>query len=341
MANKVRWGILSTANIGVRKVIPSMQRGTLCDIVAIASRNMDKARAAAAELGSAKAYGSYVELLADPAIDATYNPLPNHLHLPWTVRAMEAGKHVLCEKPLTLDAAECRALIAARDRTGVLVGEAFMVHTHPQWRRVRELIVAGEIGPLHAIAGAFCYYNDDPANVRNVAGYGGGGLYDIGCYLIHTSRLALGRAPLRVQALVDRDPRFGVDRLASFLLDFGDVHGVYTCSMRLANHQRVTLLGETGRIEVEIPFNAPLDEPTRLIVSTTTSSGGDLFGLRHRVEEIAACNQYTIQGDLFSRAILEGGNVPVPLEDAFVNMASLDAAFRSERSGQWEIVEKL
>jgi len=339
MASKVRWGVLSTAKIGVKQVIPAMQLAPLVDVAAIASRSLDKAQAEAARLGIAKAYGSYEELLADPSIDAIYNPLPNHLHFPWTIQAMQAGKAVLCEKPLTLDVAEVRALIAARDHARVLVGEAFMVHTHPQWTRAREIVASGELGEVRAVTGAFCYFNVDPANVRNIADYGGGGLYDIGCYLIHTSRLGLGLAPKRVQALVERDPKFSTDRLASFLLDFGSCHGSYTCSTQLADHQRVTFLGTQGRLEVEIPFNAPPDRPMRLFIATKTKQGGDLFGHQHRTEEIPTCNQYTIQGQLFSQAILEGGNVPVPLEDAFVNMATIEAAFRSERSGQWETVE--
>src|SRR5208283_3768124 len=217
---KVRWGVLGAARIAVEKVIPAMQRGACSEIAAIASRDLAKARQAAAALGIPKAYGSYEELLADPEIEAVYNPLPNHLHVPWSVRCAEAGKHVLCEKPLALDAAEARQLLAAQIRTGVKMGEAFMVRTHPQWVRARELVRAGRIGELRAAMGFFSYFNRDAANIRNVRAWGGGGLYDIGCYPIHTARFIFGAEPRRAMALVERDPEMGTDRLASGMLEF-------------------------------------------------------------------------------------------------------------------------
>src|SRR5438270_1428670 len=249
---KVKWGVLGAASIATKKVIPGMQKGEWCEIVAIASRDMKKAKDAARKLGIPKAYGSYEELLADNEIEAIYNPLPNHLHVPWSIKAAEAGKHVLCEKPLSLTVAEARTLLTVRERCGVKIGEAFMVKTHPQWLRTRELIHKAVIGELRAIVGAFSYFNRDPANVRNRAEWGGGGLMDIGCYLITTSRLIFGEEPARVAGLVEGDPDFKADRLASAILEFPSGQSVFTCSQQLAPYQRMQLLGTTGRIEVEI-----------------------------------------------------------------------------------------
>ncbi len=331
---KVRWGVLGAAKIATEKVIPAMQRGEWSAVTAIASRDPEKARAAAARLGLAKAYGSYDELIADPDIDAIYNPLPNDLHVPWTIRAAERGKHVLCEKPIALSAAEARTLIAARDRTGVRIQEAFMVRTHPQWLKVRELLRDGAIGELRAVVGVFSFFNRDPENIRNRPASGGGALMDIGCYLINTSRFVFGREPARVSGLIERDPDLGVDRLTSLMLDYGSGHAVGTCSTQMVPFQRIQILGTSGRLELEIPFNAPPDRPCRIV----TDTGADLFGGGRTVIEIDTCNQYTIQGDLFSKAIVEDEAVPVPLEDAVQNMACIDAVVRSAASGRWELV---
>jgi predicted dehydrogenase len=332
MANKIRWGILSTAKIGVKKVIPGMQKGKFCDIAAIASRDLRRAEDTARSLGIAKAYGSYEELLADPQIDAIYNPLPNQLHVPWSIKAAEAGKHVLCEKPLSLTVAEARQLLAVRDRTKVKIGEAFMVRTHPQWLRARELVASGRIGQLRAATAFFSYFNTDPKNIRNIPECGGGAVMDIGCYPINTSRFVFGEEPTRVLGLVDRDPQMKVDRLTSAMLDFPSGQSTFTCSMQLVPYQRSQFFGTKGRIEIEIPFNAPPDRPCRLFVD----DGRDVFGGGITSEEFPVCDQYALQGDAFSRAILEDGEVPVPLEDAIKNMAVIEAIFRSAQSGKWE-----
>jgi predicted dehydrogenase len=332
MPNKVRWGVLGAANIALKKVIPGMQRGQWCDIAAIASRDLARAREAAASAGIPKAFGSYEELLADPAIEAVYIPLPNHLHVPWSIRAAEAGKHVLCEKPIGLNADEVRLLLEARQRTGVRIGEAFMVRTHPQWLRAREIVREGGIGELRAVVGAFSYFNRDASNIRNIAEWGGGALMDIGCYPIVTSRFLYGAEPRRVAGLLNRDPEMHVDRLTSALLEFPTGHAVFTCSTQMTPWQRMQILGTKGRIEMEIPFNAPSDRPARIFID----SDGDLFGAGIRVEEFPVCDQYGIQGDLFSLAIREGGEVPTPLEESLRNMAVLDAVFRSAASGTWE-----
>lgn len=329
---KIRWGILGVARIATEKVIPAMQRGQWSVVTAIASRDLAKARRAAAALGIAKAYGSYDDLLADPDVDAIYNPLPNDLHVPWTIKAAEHGKHVLCEKPIAMHADEARQLIAARDRTGVRIQEAFMVRTHPQWLRVRELLEAGAIGQPRAVLGAFAYFNRDPTNIRNIPAAGGGALMDIGCYLINTSRFVYGREPERVVGLVQRDPDMKTDRMTTIMLDFGDGHAAGTCSTQMVFYQRMQILGTTGRIELPIPFNAPPDRPCRVILD----SGADLYGGGVTTIEIDLCNQYTIQGDRFSKAILDGQDVALPLEDAVRNMACIDAIFRSASTGRWE-----
>ncbi len=299
MSNKVRWGVLGAAGIAVKKVIPAMQKGAWSEVAAIASRDRHKAEQAAHALGIARAYGSYEELLADPRIEAIYNPLPNHLHVPWSIKAAEAGKHVLCEKPLSLTVAEAKALLAVRDRTGVKMGEAFMVRTHPQWLRVRELIVSGRIGQLRSVSGFFSYLNRDPANIRNIPEWGGGALMDIGCYPITIARFMFAAEPLRVLGLIERDPEMKTDRLTSAMLEFPAGQAVFTCSTQLVPYQRMHFMGTKGCIEVEVPFNAPNDRPCRILID----DGRDVFGGGLTTESFPICDQYTIQGDAFSRAV--------------------------------------
>jgi predicted dehydrogenase len=332
VARKLRWGVLGVARIAVETVVPAMQRGRYCEVVAIASRDLAKAEEAARRLGVPRAYGSYEELLADADVEAVYNPLPNHLHVPWSIRALEAGKHVLCEKPIALDAAQAEALQTAGQRTGRRVQEAFMVRTHPQWLGVRECLRSGRIGVLRAIATCFSYANEDPANVRNVAHYGGGALLDIGCYPITISRFLFEREPRRVQGLLERDPRFATDRLASALLDFGSGHSIFTCSTQATPYQRVQVLGSRGRLEVEVPFNAPNDRPCRVFLD----DGRDVFGGGVETLRFDTCDQYTVQGDRFAQAVLEDSEPPVSTDDAIGNMRVIMAVFRSAESGQWE-----
>jgi len=331
----VVWGVLGVARIATAKVIPAMKAAGLVEMRGIASRDGAKARAAAAELGLAKSYASYEALLADPEIEAVYNPLPNHLHVPWTVKAMEAGKHVLCEKPVAMDAAQAERLVDARRRTGKLVAEAFMVRFHPQWRRVREIVAAGGIGDLRSIQTQFCYNNPDPANVRNMADIGGGGLYDIGCYAVLTARYVFGAEPVRVACTIDRDPVFGTDRLASGVLEFpGARHLAFTVGTQTAPVQRVAILGSKGRIELPLPFNPPPTAETRIVVDDAR----DLSGGGARVETFAACDQYTLQGEAFSRAVRGLAPLEWPIEDAVANMRVIDALFRAGASGRWEPV---
>jgi predicted dehydrogenase len=329
---RLRWGVLGVAGIATKKVIPAMQKGDLTTVTAIASRDLARAQAAAPPLGIRKAYGSYEELLADPEIDAVYNPLPNHLHVPWTIRAAEAGKHVLCEKPIALSSEEARTLLDVRDRTGVKIQEAFMVRTHPQWLAARGLVAEGRIGDLRAMVGVFSYFNEDPSNIRNVPAFGGGALMDIGCYLINTSRFITGREPERVAGAVERDPKFGTDRVTSMLLDFGAMQLAGTCSTQMVPWQRIHIFGTRGQIDIRIPFNAPPDRACEIVVD----NGKDLYGGGHELLTFPVCDQYTIQGDLFSKAVLDGTEVPEPLEDSIRNMECIEAVFRSSESGRWE-----
>lgn len=324
---KLRIGILSTANIGMKKVTPAMQRGQHTEVVAIASRTQARADAAAKQLGIPAAHGSYEALLADPNVDAIYNPLPNHGHVPWSIRAIQAGKHVLCEKPIALTSAEAGELIAvAKQHPRIKVMEAFMYRHHPQWIKARQIVAEGGIGALRTVHSFFSYYNADPANVRNKAEIGGGGLMDIGCYNISLSRFLFGAEPARVVGLVEFDPTFKTDRLASGMLDFGAGTATFSCSTQLASYQRVNIYGTEGRVEIEIPFNAPPDKPCRI----WHQRGAD-------VKEIVfpICDQYTLQGDAFALAVLNDTPVPTPLEDALANMRVLERVLQSARENRW------
>lgn len=336
MPKKVKWGVLSTAAIGLRRVIPAMQNSDWSAVTAIASRDLRKAQDAAHSLHIEKAYGSYEELLADPDIEAIYNPLPNNLHVPWSIRAAEAGKHVLCEKPVSLNVAEAKMLLQARDRCGVKIGEAFMVRSHPQWLRTRELIQSGRIGELRSAFGYFGYYDSDPTSVANIAALGGGAIMDIGCYPIKTSRFIFGEEPLRVCSLLERDPNMKIDRLSSVLLQYPSGQCIFTAGMQVVYYQKMQFFGTKGRVEVEVPFGPPLDKPSRILIDDGTNlyAGGSTV-----VESIAPCNQFTIQGDEFSRAIRGVGEIPNSLEDALCNMAVMDAVYRSAESGKWEAPE--
>jgi predicted dehydrogenase len=338
MAQKVKWGILGAASIAQRRVVPAMQECDRAEVVAVASRSIEKAKAFASQFSLPKAYGTYEELLADPEVEAIYNPLPNHLHVEWSIRAASRGKHVLCEKPLSRTVAEARLLLEARDDYGVKIGEAFMIRTHPQWLRTQELVHGGRIGKLRSAAGLFSYFNVDPANTRNIEEYAGGALMDIGCYPIKTSRFVFAEEPVRVSACTERDPSFKTDRLTSAILEFPTGQCIFTVSTQMVYYQKMQFFGTEGRIDVEVPFNAPADKPTRIFID----DGRDLYASGSVVtESFPICNQFTIQADLFSAAIRDNTEVPNPLEDSVCNMAVIDALFRSAESGKWETPERL
>jgi predicted dehydrogenase len=328
---KVRWGILSTAAIGLNKVIPAMQQAEHSQIIAIASRDLAKAKSAARKLGIPKAYGSYEELLTDPGIEAIYNPLPNHLHVPWSIKALHAGKHVLCEKPIGLSSAEGQDLVDAAARHPRLkVMEAFMYRHHPQWQRARLIVREGGVGTLRTIHSFFSYYIDDPVNICNQADIGGGGLMDIGCYPISLSRFLFEREPRRVSAIAELDPKLKIDRLTSAILDFETGTSTFTCSTQLVPFQRVNIFGTSGRLEIEIPFNAPSDCPCKMWHETQGK----------RVEIVLpTCDQYAVQGDLFSLAVRNETPVPTPIEDAVANMRVIEAVTASHRTGCWTTID--
>ena len=335
MNTKVKWGVLSTAKIGWEKVIPAMQKGQWCSVDAIASRKLESAKNWAAKLGIPKAYGSYEDLLADPDIEAIYNPLPNDLHVQWTLAAARAGKHVLCEKPFAMNANEAAQLHEVAGKVHIM--EAFMVRFHPQWQRARELVRSGELGELRSVQVFFSYNNQDSSNIRNRLENGGGALYDIGCYAIVAGRFLFESEPLRVMSLVDRDAVYKTDRLASALLDFG--HGRrldFTVSTQSTPYQRVQVVGSKKRLDIEIPFNAPQGEATRIFID----DGKVLGGASAVMETLAPADQYTLQGDAFSRAVRGAIPLPYGLDDALCNMRVIDALFASEYSGLWENITR-
>ena len=326
----VKWGIISTANIGVAKVIPGMLKSKQLDVVAISSRSLKTAKAWADKLGIPRAYGSYEEMLADPEIEAVYNPLPNHLHVPLTLAAAKAGKHVLCEKPIAITAREASKLRKVPKKT--LVAEAFMVRHALQWIDARRRVKAGEIGEVRAIQVMFSYFNRDPKNVRNMADIGGGGLLDIGCYPITVSRFIFAAEPSRVAATIDYDPKFKTDRLMGGIADFGKGrHLTFTASTQLAPYQRVQIMGTMGRIEVEIPFNAPPDQPNRIFVQGMDMNVGEWISQ-------PVSDQYMLEAEAFGRAIRKEENLVWGVEDAIQNMKIIDAFFKAGHTGKWEKV---
>lgn len=324
---KIRWGVLSTAKIGREKVVPAMQGGEFCEVTAISSRSIEQAKQAAASLNIAKAFGSYEELLADPEIDAVYIPLPNDMHVPYAIKALAANKHVLCEKPIALSSAEAQQLLeAAMQKPHLMVMEAFMYRFHPQWQHAKKLVSEGAIGELKTIQSFFSYFNNDPHNIRNQKEAGGGALMDIGCYCISLSRFIFDSEPVRVLGNVEFDLSFQTDRLASGVLEFATGTSLFTCSTQLSAYQRVNIFGTEAHIEIEIPFNAPADKPTKIWLHTKSGAKEITFD---------TANHYTIQGDLFSKAILDSTPVPTPLEDAVNNMKVIEAIFESASTGAW------
>jgi predicted dehydrogenase len=314
----------------VAKVIPGMLKSQNLEVVAISSRNLKTAQAWAKKLGIPKAYGSYEEMLNDPEIEAVYNPLPNHMHVPLTMKAAKARKHVLCEKPVALDAREAKKLKTAP--RGILIAEAFMVRHNPQWIEARKRVMKGEIGDVRAIQCLFSYFNRDPKNVRNDAKIGGGGLMDIGCYPITISRFIFGAEPTRVMGVFDRDPNFKTDRTMGGLADFGKGrHLSFTISTQLAPYQRVNIVGTKGRIEIEIPFNAPPNKPNRIFIQGMEMNKGEW-------KSLPVSDQYMMQAEAFGRAVRKSEKLVWGADDAIQNMKIIDAFFKSEKSGKWEKV---
>ena len=330
MSGTVRWGILSTADIGVRKVIPGIRKAARCEVVAIASRDGEQARAVADQLGIPSAHASYEALLADPGVDAVYIPLPNHMHMDWTIAALRAGKHVLCEKPLAMTADDAQRMVDVARETGLHLMEAFMYRQHPSWVAAMDLVESGRIGTLTAVQSWFSYYNDDATNIRNIVEYGGGALFDIGCYSINLSRMVFGGEPSHIQASVRRDPATGVDALVSAILDFDGGIASFTCAIRSESDQRVHIYGTEGRISIDIPFNIPPDRPTRIRL---TAGGDPPVEPDTTVLEFPTTDPYTAEVERFVSAVLDGGPTPVPPEDAVANLRVIDAIFAIAERG--------
>ena len=327
MTTAVRWGILSTAKIAREKIIPALRESSARhEIVAIASRTPEAARTAADKLGIPVAHGSYAALIADPAVEAIYNPLPNHLHVPLTLAAARAGKHVLCEKPFAMNAAELEVLRPFA--TQVHLREAFMVRHHPQWHAAREHLRRGDIGTLRFMQVPFSYFNDDPANIRNLPDIGGGAIYDIGCYAIVAGRWFFEADPQRVVAMTDIDPTFQTDRLASGLLDFGAGRQLaFTVGTQTARYQRVQLVGTLGRIEIELPFNAIEGGTSRYLIQAAGSAEASAV-------TVPAANQYALQSDAFAHAVRHEAPSAAGLDEAATNMRVIDAVLASAKSGR-------
>jgi predicted dehydrogenase len=329
--SQIRWGVLSTAKIGRVHVIPAIQQSQFGRVTAIASRDLSRARETAQELDIATAYGSYKELLADPDVDAIYNPLPNHLHVPWTIRCLEAGKHVLCEKPIGMSVAEAEQMAGvAATHPESKVMEAFMYRFHPQWQTTRLLVRNGHIGQLRTVQTFFSYHNVDAKNIRNQRDLGGGALMDIGCYPISMARYLFDGEPRRVLGQIERDPNTQVDRLTSVVLEFFQGTATFTCATQLAGYQRTNIFGTKGRIEIEIPINAPSDKPCRIWVQVGQQPGPTIEEM-----QFDTCNQFTLQCDAFAQAILENAPVPTPVADAVANMRVIERVFASAESGNW------
>ena len=322
--SKLRIGVLSTADIARKKVIPGMRRAARVEVVAIASRDGEQARAVAEAMEIPRSHGSYEALLADPEVDAVYIPLPNHLHHEWTIAAARAGKHVLCEKPLALTESEAQEMATVCDAADVRLMEAFMYRHHPSWSAVRELVASGRIGQLKTVQSWFSYYNDDPTNIRNVQAFGGGALYDIGCYNVNLSRLLFGAEPTGVTASMERDPASGVDVLTSAVLDFDEGSASFTCATRLESDQRVHIYGSAGRISIGIPFNIPPELPTRIYV---TAGGDPPVAPATETIEFLAADPYGVMADMFATAVLDGTPLPFEASDAVANMRVIDGIF--------------
>ena len=329
----IRWGILGAARIAARCVLPAFKSTRHAHAVAIAARDRQRASAMAAQFGIARSYGSYADLLADRSIEAVYIPLPNDQHFPWTVRALEAGKHVLCEKPIALNSDQAQAIGEASRRCNRHIAEAYMIRFHPQWQRARALVGSERLGEVHAVHSWFSYDNPPGENLRNSLIHGGGGLYDIGGYALVAARWLFASPPERVIGLFERDPIHGVDRFTSALAAFPSGRQlVFGVSTALPRAQSVVVYGTRGRLTIETPFNPAADRPTRLLIDDCQ----DLYGCGLEVESVPAADQYALQLDAFSEAIAQGRAPPFGIDDAIANARALDALFRSERTGSWE-----
>ncbi|MDR2144687.1 MAG: Gfo/Idh/MocA family oxidoreductase [Treponema sp.] len=329
---KLRLGVLGcSAHYALRIAVP-LKTAALVEPYGIASRDAAKAKKYAETWNFAKSYGSYEALLNDPDIDFVYCPLPNHLHVEYIKKAADAGKPILCEKPVGLNAAQAAEAAEYCQKKNVPVMEAFMYRFHPQWTRSAEIVKSGELGTVMGTSGVFSYDNRNPQDIRNQAGIGGGGLLDIGCYCVSTARFLMEGEPERVVCNLIRDQTFKTDIFASGLLDFGDGrNSIFTVGTQIFPYQRVTAFGTAGTLSVEVPFNMYGDYPGHVTVIT---------GIGERLVATEIADQYRIEFDSFAAAVINKAPVPVPITDGIANMAALDALFASAASGKWEPVKK-
>lgn len=326
MEISIRWGILGTANIANESVIPAMLKSEYCDITGIASRSIEKAKSIALQFKIPNFYGSYQELLDDQEIEAVYIPLPNHLHVQWAVKALKAGKHVLVEKPVGLTSLEAIQLLEeAKKHPDLKIMEAFMYKFHPQWIRAKEMIKNGEIGALKTIQSSFSFFDDNRESIVNKKEFGGGSLMDIGCYPISIARYLFESEPKSVSAKVEYHPDFKVDILASVILEFENGTCNFFSAIQMIENQFVQIFGTEGSIKFDIPFNPPDDQPVRIWLIKED--------LKKEIE-FEICDQYSLQVDIFSLAIIEHKKVPVSLEDAVNNMIVIEKIEESNRLGK-------
>ena len=326
MGKKIKWGILGSAHIATEHVIPAMLSCQYGEVYAIASRSTEKAQNIAEQFGIPEFYGSYEELLADKEVDAIYIPLPNHLHVQWAIKALEADKHVLVEKPVGLSSKEAERLLQETKKYPHLkVMEAFMYRHHPQWIKVKELVDQKAIGDIKTIQSSFSFFENDPNSIVNSKEFGGGSLMDIGCYPISLSRFMFNSEPKSISSVIEYHPDFKVDVLASGILEFETGTSVFFSSTQLADNQQAQIFGTKGNIKFELPFNPPIDRPSKIWFTI----GDDCQTI-----EFETCNQYTIQADLFALAIRNNTPVPTPLEDSVKNMIVIEKLEESNLKGQ-------
>jgi predicted dehydrogenase len=337
MESIVNWGVLGAANIAVKHALPGMREAPSAKLLAIASRDLGKAQAVAQALGVPRAYGSYDALLADGEIDAVYVPLPNPLHFEWSLRALEAGKDVLCEKPLCLSSEQISELCAARDRSGRKIEEAFAYRNHPQWTKVLEIIASGTLGAVRSVHGTLAKQFLDPTDIRNNPNDGGGGIYDLGSYAISACNMIFGRKPARVVAALERDPAFGIDRLSSALLDYGDAHAAFTVATQAGSsawgsHQQLSILCAQGWLRLEFPYSQVRPTECRVEIGDATSVGA----FPTSTLSFAAINQFALQAERFSRLVRGEAVRAWPIEEARDTLRTIEGLFESARTGAWQ-----
>lgn len=329
---KLRLGVLGTSRIYAQRVAPSLKASLLVEPFAIASRDAEKAKKYGDAQRFSRSYGSYEALLADSEVDFVYIPLPNHLHLEYIKKAADAGKPVICEKPLCLNAKEAVEAAVYCQKKQIPLMEAFMYRFHSQWIRAKELAACGELGELMTVNGIYSYTNKDGNNIRNIEACGGGALLDIGCYTVSSARYLFGREPVRVVCTLVRDPVFKTDIFVSAILDFGEGKtATFSVSTQVFPHQRITIIGTGGSLSIKIPFNMPPDIPGHITMDV---------GVEKRRIKTKIADQYLLEFDAFAEALIRKTEVPAPVSDAVANMAVLDALFASAGSGTWEPVKK-